>query len=165
MKTDVYFIAGSKNKPDKKLELAVIRFFIGLFLIISTILCVLLLEGANLSAYLAPTALVVVVLITFFASLCVWNVSELNSAWKDAFNPEDSTSLYKSTRILDFFEKLFYFSGILCTILGIVFILSQLQSFSKMGVGLAFSMLGILYGTFLGIVTRILRAKIENKKK
>lgn len=56
-------------------------------------------------------------------------------------------------------EKMFYASGIICTLLGIITVLSQINDMEKIGKGAAFGITGILYGVFLGIIARMLKER------
>jgi flagellar motor component MotA len=138
-----------------------VKFIISLFLIFFTIAGALLLEGGDPVSYLGITAFIIVFFIPVFASMGVWGLSEIGNLWVDSFSKKKTPTLKVSLKIIDFYEKGFYISGILCTVLGIIFVLAHIEKLEVLGRGLALSFLGILYGLIFGLIARILRARLD----
>ncbi len=135
-----------------------LRFTMSILFIIFITAGELAIEGINPAACLAVTSFTLVLIITLTATAGVWKLSEISEAFHDAFT-ENRSSAGRSFRIFNFMEKMFYASGIICTLLGIITVLSQINDMEKIGKGAAFGITGILYGVFLGIIARMLKER------
>jgi len=138
------------------------RFIVSLVLLLASILGAVLFEGGNPLGYVGPSALMVELLVPLFAMLAVWRLAEIGRAFADAFSKKpDSASRARSARIWDFTEKICYTAGVIGLILGFVLVLGRIASdVSALGRALAICFLAPLYGVLLGIVCRILRARV-----
>lgn len=137
------------------------RFILVIELVLGVIAGIIALEGCNLWSYLGFSAFTITVFVPFFASLAVWKFKDLMQVWRDSFSKDKKSMTIKtSLKILDFNERLFYLTGFICLILGIVLILSTISDLSKLARGFAYSLNGLLYGLFFAAVTRILKARI-----
>jgi flagellar motor component MotA len=135
-----------------------LRFIIGTLAAVATIVLVVIMEGGTISSYLILSALLVGLLVPVFSTLAVWSLREWGGAWKDAFGAS------KGSRALwDFFEKGCYGAGVLGTLAGLILVLSQLSEISKVGPAVALSLTSLLYAILLGLVARILRARVDSR--
>jgi flagellar motor component MotA len=140
------------------------KFFVSAILMTATIAGIYALEGGDLMNFISFSTFMIVAFVPFFASLAVWKFQDLLQVWKDAFaKTKNSSSMRLSCKILDFYEKLFYLSGLICLLVGVIFVLSRLSDISKLGSGLAYTLSGLLYGLYFGVIARILKSRIENK--
>lgn len=139
------------------------KFFLCTILMFATIEGIYVLEGGNLMNFISISTFIIVAFVPFFASLAVWKFRDLFQVWKDAFSRSKNVPGMKlSCRILDFYEKIFYLSGFVCLLLGVILLLSKLTETAKLASGLAYTFTGVLYGFFFGIIARILKSRIEN---
>lgn len=141
-----------------------VRFIVSIVLMLVVMAGIITIEGGILLTYLGISSFTIMVFVPFFASLAIWKLKDLNQVWKDAFSRELKTStLRTSLKILDFYERLYYLTGLICMILGFVLVLSKIEDITKLGKGLAYSLNGILYALFFAAVTRILKTRVTNK--
>jgi flagellar motor component MotA len=141
-----------------------IRFVLGTLASVGVIVFAILVEGGNLATYLILTPGFIALFLPFFASLAVWPLREWLGAWKDAFAAGESESAARSSSIWEFNEKASYASGIVGFIVGLIFILSSLGDLSRLGPAAAVSLTCPLYSVLLGLVCRILRARVERAR-
>ncbi len=140
-----------------------IRFLVCLILMTAAIAGIYALEGGNIMSFIGFSPFAIVAFVPLFASLAIWKFGDLWRVWKDAFTKEKKVASMKmSCKITDFYEKAFYLSGFLCLIIGVILILSKLDDTAKLGHGLAYTLAGLLYGIYFGLIARILKARIEN---
>jgi flagellar motor component MotA len=138
-----------------------IRFILSTLSIVAILVAAILLEGGNPFSYVAFSAMIIVIFVPFFAVLAVWRLSEWGKAWKDAFSAQrDSTTSAVSVAIWEFSEKASYAAGIIGLIVGIILVLSNVSDFSKMGRGLAATLTAPMWSILIGLVSRILGAKV-----
>jgi flagellar motor component MotA len=142
-----------------------IRFIVSLLLLLGTILFAVVLERGSILNYIGFTAFLVELLVPLFAMLAVWRLAEIGRAFGDAFSRKaDTGSRTRSARVWEFTEKVCYAAGVIGLILGIVLILSRVSgSVEELGRAFGASLIAPLYGVMLGIVCRILKARVENE--
>jgi flagellar motor component MotA len=141
-----------------------LRFIIGTLAAVATIVLVVIMEGGTISSYLILSALLVGLLVPVFSTLAVWSLREWGGAWKDAFGASKGSPTAAASRALwDFFEKGCYGAGVLGTLAGLILVLSQLSEISKVGPAVALSLTSLLYAILLGLVARILRARVDSR--
>ena len=143
-----------------------IRFSVGLVCMFAVIFGALALEGIPIMVLFGFTPFLIVFLIPLIASASVWKWGELGRAWKDAFS---KVKLQESSRtsisIWDFFEKTYYASGILGTLMGFTFVFSIMNQtkpeefLPKLGVCL----LSLCYGVIFGIIAKILKMRVNQR--
>ena len=144
-----------------------IRFTISFLMMILLLCGVLLIEGFNPVALFAFTPFVVAVGIPLFASLGIWGIRDLIDVLRHAFLSGKNGNTEKSVNICVFYEKLFYLSGIVGTILGlsiILFRIDTLGSKSEICRAAAYSLIPSLYGIFFAVIARMMNARIKNRK-
>jgi flagellar motor component MotA len=144
------------------------RFIVYTILILVFILGAVLLEGGALAAYLAFTPFMVVFLVPVFAMFAVWGFREIGRAFRNALggNP-DPGSMEVSIQLWGFCERTIYAAAALGLILGLVLIFgsrSELGDPAALGRPIAFGLLTLVYGFFLGILSRILRTRVEERR-
>jgi flagellar motor component MotA len=140
-----------------------VRFIVSLALLLASLLGVVLLEKGNPLDYLGASAFMVELLVPLFAMLAVWRLAEIGRAFGDAFSKKaDAASRARSVRIWEFTEKVCYAAAVIGLILGTVLILSRVSaSVNELGRAFGVSLVAPLYGVMLGIVCRILRARVD----
>lgn len=144
-----------------------IRFFVGVLLVILTFVGSLMLEGGNPWAYFAPAIFLLVMFVPLFASLAVWKAGQITTAFRDAFKKGKASEPAMSLRIFDFYEKAFYIAGAIGLVFGAVLVLGQIvpkADARDIAHSSAVAILCILYAAFFGLVTRILKARVEERK-
>ncbi len=139
-----------------------IRFVIGVVLILAALCGAIVIEGGSLLAYMAVTSFMIAVIVPIFAELSVWKGSEWRNALVDAFRPTtDKLRLEIAVRIWRFFEKASYIAGVLGLIVGVILVLSTIRDMTAIGKPLGVCLLSPLYGTVLGLVAYMLKSRVE----
>jgi flagellar motor component MotA len=141
-----------------------LRFILGTLASAAVVVLVIVLENGSLLAYLGLTPGLIALLLPFFAVLAVWPLREWAKAWKDAFIPKESPTTARSSSIWNFQEKACYAAGAIGFLAGLVLILSQLSTVSRLGPALAMSLVCPMYSLLLGLVARILRARVDRAR-
>ncbi len=141
-----------------------VRFIFGLLASIATILVSILLERGNLGAFFVPNSATIAVLVPFFAVLAVYPLREWGAAWKDALGRGAPSAAPRSADIWEFQEKACYASGFIGFIVGLVLVFSQLNELSGVGRGLAAGLSCPMYAVLLGLVCRILKARVMRRR-
>lgn len=142
-----------------------LRFILGTLASVGIVLVAILIEGGNLLSYFALTAFAIALLVPFFAVLAVWSLREWLEAWKDAFDPLGRAEARKaglgtSAAIWAFSEKVSYTAGFVGFIAGAILILSHLSDPSTLGPRFAIGLTCPLDAALLGLVYRILGARV-----
>ncbi len=145
------------------------RFILFTLLMLLFLVGAVLLEGGSLTAYLGPTTFAIALLVPFFSAFAVWGFRDIGRAFRNALgNGPAAGPLETSIQVWDFFEKTIYAAGALGLVAGMVLILSSRPELpgdlSTIGRPLAFGLLSLVYGFVLGIVARVLRARVEERK-
>ncbi len=140
-----------------------IRFVLSTLALIASIVSVILFEGGSLPSYFVVSAFLIVALIPLFAVLAVWSLKDWGRAWRDAFAAgAGASSAAVSAKLWSFYEKSNYAAGLVGSLLGIITILSRLNDPSRLGASLAVALTAPTYAILLGLVARILKARVEN---
>lgn len=142
-----------------------LRFILGTLASVGIVLIGIVIEGGNLLSYFTLTAFAIALLVPFFAVLAVWSLGEWIEAWKDAFDPIGEgearrASLGTSAAIWAFSEKVSYTAGFVGILAGTILVLSQLSDPSTLGPRFAVGLTCPLYAALLGLVYRILGARV-----
>ena len=140
------------------------RFIVGTLGFIIVVFGCIVIEGGNPVAYLMLTPAIIAFLVPFLAMLAVWPLREWITAWKDAFADRASPTAANSSAIWEFVEKAAYAAAAIGTIAGIIIMLANLRAVSELGSALAACLLCLFYSTVIGLVCRILRARVERKR-
>lgn len=143
-----------------------VRFLISIFLMMTLLCGVLLIEGFNPVALFAFTPFIVAIGIPLFASLGIWGFRDLIDVFRHAFLTDKTGIVDKSVNICTFYERLFYLSGLVGTILGfsiILFRINTLGSKSEICRAAAYSLIPSLYGIFFAVIARMVNARIKNR--
>ena len=140
-----------------------VRFIVSLVLLLASIFGAFAVDRGNPLMFISIPGLMIMLLAPLFAMLAVWRFAEIGRAFGDAFSRKaDSTSRAKSARIWDFTEKVCYATGVIAFFLGAVLILSRLYGdVAELGRAAATTLVAPSYGVILGIVCRILKARVE----
>ncbi|HVP18931.1 MAG TPA: hypothetical protein VMU36_08025 [Spirochaetia bacterium] len=140
-----------------------VRFFTGLVLLLALVCGAILIEGGDLLGYVGFTAFMIVFFPAVVASLAVWKARDLGQAFRDALGEHGGDhSAGRSVRIWAFYERVFYLSGVLGWLTGVVLILGTRASDTPLlGRPFSASLTAVIYGVFFGIVARILRYRAE----
>ena len=141
-----------------------VRFIISLVLLVGSIVGPILLEGGTILAYIGISSFIINVLVPFFAMLAVWRLSEIGSAWRDAFSHRsDAAAKARSVRIWEFAEKICYATGVISILAGTVIVLSNIRpSMVDLGRAFAAGVLGPLYAVLFAVLCRILRTRVQH---
>ncbi len=139
------------------------RFIISVLLLLAALAAAILMESGNPLAYVGLTAFVIEVLVPFFAMLAVWRLAEIGGAFRDAFSAGgDAAHRARSVRVWAFTEKVCYAAGIIGLIIGIILVLGRVSgAVDELGRALGMALIAPLYGIFLGVICRILKARVE----
>ncbi len=143
------------------------RFIVGVVALLALVAGAILLEGGRLLPYVGVSAFIVVFFPPLFASLAVWRGRDIAQAFRDSLGTKAAGGRgARSARIWALFERVFYLSGVLGWLLGVILILSALGSHPDTFVltrALSASLLPLVYGILLGILARVLRARAEGR--
>ena len=140
-----------------------IRFVVGALLILATTLGAILVEGGNPLDYLGLTAFMLAFLIPIFAVFCVWDRRTWAGAFRAAFGKQDADPKI-SARLWGLFESTSYIAGILGFIVGGILVLNYLGH-TPWNRSLAACLIAPIYGLFLGLLGKIMKAKVEQNAK
>ena len=121
------------------------------FLGVSTVVITCLLEGANLKNYVQGSPFMIVVGGTLFFTLAHHSFAQVRAAFQaalrgDALNAEEAT---RHLLVLSTARMLAQALGAIGFLLGIVHVLGHLSDPTKVGPGIAVSLLSTLYGLIL----------------
>ena len=124
-----------------------------------------ILEGGNPVNLLMLGAFLIVFFVPLFAALAVWKLGDIGKALKDALGKSPGKdSALKSIRIWIFFERIFYLSGVLGFLAGIILILSRLGGdLTDLAHSFAMDTCFGVTAVFFGILSKILRNRVENQ--
>ena len=137
------------------------RFIIGVALMIATILAATMLAGGDILLYVALPAFILVLLVPVFSVFSIWNRRSWAQAFRHAFGPIGTTDERKiSSSIWSLFEITAYIAGLLGLIADIVITLIRLDP-AKWTLQIAASLTSPIYGIFFGLISRILRTRVE----
>ena len=141
-----------------------VRFIVGTGLVLAALLAAFILEGGGVLSLLGFSAFLITFFVPFFGALAVWSFREWRQAWGHAFVPSDREAAGRSVAVWKFSEVACYAAGILGSLVGGVLILGNLEGATTERIAHAFGALLVspTYGTFFGLVCRILRARVEN---
>ena len=133
---------------------------LGVLLMLGTVLVTVLIEGGRLSMYLNPSAFVFVFFLPFFASMAVWKWKELTTAWAAPF-AKTARNAGTAEKVWNFTEKMFYLSGLLGLLMGVVVVLANLGTGGQeaVGAGIAVAFIATIYSIFLGMLARVFRER------
>jgi flagellar motor component MotA len=128
------------------------------------VIVVILMEGGNPIALLNVSAFVLVTALPLLAGLAVWGWKALSAGFSAPFRR--SARIKNASGIWAFLEKMCYLSGLLGFVLGIVYVLSVLRGselafIENLGKGIAVCLVTVFYGLFLGMLCRIMKARVE----
>lgn len=142
-----------------------VRFILGTLATLGTLVLAILIEQGNPATYIVATPMLIAILMPFFATLAVWSIGEWLQAWKDALGARtarlDKTSARRSADIWAFSERAAYAAGGAGFITGLILMLSTLRQLSELGEGLAITLACPFYVILIGLVCRILKARVE----
>jgi flagellar motor component MotA len=148
-----------------------LRFILSTLALIGTALFLFVLEGGRPVSLVMFSSLMLCILIPAFAVLAVWSLREWGRAWKDAFSalggrggqaePDRADSL----ALWAFYEKACYAAAVIGPILGAIIMLSSLSTLDRLGPPLAAGLTTPLYSILLGMMARILRARVARSQR
>jgi hypothetical protein len=138
------------------------RFIIGVALMIATILAATMIAGGDILLYVALPAFILVLLVPVFSVFSIWNRRSWAHAFRHAFSSMGTAEERKtSAGIWSLFETTAYIAGLLGLIADIVITLMRLDP-SKWTLQIAASLTSPIYGILFGLISRILRTRVEN---
>jgi flagellar motor component MotA len=138
------------------------RFIIGVALMIVTLLGATMLAGGDILLYVAVPALVLVFLVPIFSVFSIWNRRSWARAFRHAFGPIGTVDERRiSANIWSLFEVAAYIAGLLGLFADIIITLMHLDP-SKWALQIAASLTSPIYGIFVGLISRILKTRVEN---
>jgi hypothetical protein len=138
------------------------RFIIGVALIIATVVGATVVAGGDILWYVSIPAFILVPLVPIFSVFSIWNRRSWARAFRHAFSPIGTAEERKiSAGIWSLFEITAYIAGLLGLIADIVMILVHLDQL-KWTLQFAASLTSPIYGIFFGLISRILRTRVEN---
>lgn len=136
-----------------------IRFAIGTLISLAAFFFSFYLEGGAIADFALPSPLIFVVLVPLFAVFAVWSLGEFGRAWKAAFSRTvGEGERREAVSLWDFYEKVCYTAGLVGTLAGFMIIFKD-----KDHAMVVFSIVVIplIEGIILGLVARILKARVE----
>lgn len=138
------------------------RFIMGVVLMIVTVLGATMLAGGDILLYVGIPAFILVLLVPIFSVFSIWNRRSWAQAFRHAFGPIGTADERKiSASIWSLFEITAYIAGLLGLIADIVIISVHLDQL-KWTLQIAASLTSPIYGIFLGLISRILKTRVEN---
>jgi flagellar motor component MotA len=144
------------------MEEIMIRFISGLVLAIAVIAGVVFIEGGRLSILVALSPFLLVLLFPFFCVMAVYRFKDIGRAFTDAFSNKKPSK--RSEDVCRLFEKLFIGTGILGTLVGLVFVFSTLTDLTKIGGPLSVTLLSAVYGVVFYLLSLTWRMKLKEGK-
>jgi hypothetical protein len=155
---------GSILEPDtENKEAPMTRFILSSLALVGTAVFLFVFEGGSPVALLVLSSLLLSLLVPFFAVLAVWRLKDWGGAWKDASGRRGGAAADRgaSAALWAFYEKASYSTAVIGVALGAIIVLSNLGTVERLGPPLAAGMTGPLYSALLGLLARILRARVE----
>jgi flagellar motor component MotA len=140
------------------------RFILGTLGFIAVVGLCIVLEGGNPVAYLMFTPAIIALVVPLLAMMAVWPMREWITAWKDAFAAEKTPTAAASSALWAFVEKATYAAAAIGTFAGIILTIANLRELSELGKPLAACLLCLFYSAVIGLVCRILRARVERRR-
>lgn len=136
------------------------RFAIGTIASLGAFFFAYWLEGGAMRDFVLPSVLLIVLLVPLFAVLAVWKARELADAWKAAFAKGRLAEerRMEGASLWDFYEKSSYAAGLVGTLAGFIIIFATPGYEPRV---FSIALVCVLEGILLGLVARILRARVE----
>jgi flagellar motor component MotA len=139
------------------------RFLIGSLLSLGAFLLAFFMEGGNLLNFFLISPSLIVLLVPLFAVLAVWSFRELGGAFGAAFAARLPEAEGKAAAALwDFYEKAFYAAGIVGPLAGFIIIFRNADIRTEV---FSIALMPLVEGILLGLVARILRARVEKNAR
>ncbi|MGE5627984.1 MAG: MotA/TolQ/ExbB proton channel family protein [Solirubrobacterales bacterium] len=117
---------------------------------ITIIILIITLEGGRVAAYMQLSAFLLVTLGILFSTMFSFSFKEIRGTFMDSFSEKtDATKLniYKRGYIVSkLMSKLSIYWSLIGVLLGIIYVLSHLETPERLGVGLAMALVSALYG-------------------
>jgi flagellar motor component MotA len=137
-----------------------VRFLVGVALLLALVVGVILLEGGNPSGFIAIASFIVVFGPAVCAAFAVWKPAAIGQAFRDALGTRNDATAARSARVWALLERMFIIWGIIGWLSGAVLILSRVSAdTAELGRAFAISIIGPIYGVFFAILSRILHAR------
>lgn len=140
-----------------------VRFVVGVVLAVAVLVGAYVIEGGNPVQLLGFSALLISALMPLFGVLAIWKWKDWLRAWRHAFHKSDvAAEVAVSVAIWRFSEFACYLTGLLAWLAGAIIILNYLSVVeARWNLALAASVIGPVYGLLFGLVSRILRVRVE----
>ena len=143
-----------------------IRFVMGLALALATLVGAYVLEGGWIFPLLALTPFLITFFVPLFAVLAVWSFREWMQAWGHSFRQTSAQGTDVSVEIWKFSEVASYLADLLSLLTGGILILGSFGSAQvSWNHALGAALVGPTYGTLFGLISRILRARVQSLQK
>jgi hypothetical protein len=140
------------------------RFLISVVLMLAFILGATSYEGARLTILVGISPFAFVLIIPFVSVFAVWGFREIGSAFRAALGKAPEVEGPKRCLLVwELFEKMTYTAGFMGLVLGSILLLRRLSDPRMIGQGLGVCLLSLVYAFVLGIIARILRARVEER--
>lgn len=138
------------------------RFLSGVGLALLFLLAGYILEGGDLTRLVVLTPFLITFFVPVFGVLAVWSLGDWARAWGHAFQAGSPAEARRSAELWKFFEFASYLAGLVAFLVGGMLILSTLAATEmKWTQALSVALVAPVYGSFFGLVARVLRFRVE----
>ncbi|MBI4976076.1 MAG: MotA/TolQ/ExbB proton channel family protein [Spirochaetes bacterium] len=110
---------------------------------------VIALEGGSLMSYLGISAALLTCGVSFLVLLTQYTPGEMGSAFAAATGNAAVSDMKKALVFFETMQRTVIAAGILGTMIGFIYVLSKLSDISKTGVGIALSLITLLYAVVI----------------
>jgi hypothetical protein len=139
------------------------RFIVSIVAMLALFAVAIWYEGGRIILYLAPVPFLLVLLLPLIAVFAAWGVGGIGRAFRNALGKTGAfEQLEESILFWDTWEKTCYAAGVVGLLTGSIMVLSNL-SIPAIGQPLAMSLFSLIYSAILGVLSRIMRARVEER--
>jgi flagellar motor component MotA len=139
------------------------RFIVSIAAMLALVALGILYEGGRIILFIAPVPFLLVLLLPMIAVFAAWGFGGIRRAFGNALGKIGAPGqLEESLLFWDTWEKTCYAAGVVGFLTGAIMVFSNL-SIPAIGQPLAMSLFSLIYSAFLGVLSRIMRARVEER--
>ena len=127
---------------------------IWIVLALGCIIFAIIVSGGRISAYIHIPSFVMVIVTSFFLSLCNYNPKEIGRSFKTAFTngPSGETELNDALVFFKALQRYALISGVVGTLTGGIAMLANLEDASEIGPNISLALITLHYGIIFAVV-------------